>query len=336
MKKNDSFRKIFYQNRTPTTLVGSSVSTSLFRSFVKLLAFTRTDKPHITLIAGDQNNSVLFTSTDKQRQALAYSPYGYSLPAADCPVGFNGELIDRALSAYSLGQGFRYYLQNCGRFNSPDTISPFCILNGYAYCGGDPINSIDPSGHMPLRLDPLIGYKGQPVVVKKQLKLIEQTRSIEQLSPSLRSAPRTKIQAEMIDKSASEMYDKIIKAKVDLKLHDNKIKRARANYNKARYDLHYANGDSRGWKYEKDLNWDRKYYKSELLSLESSREDKRLIKKTKISEAINTHNKLAEELGFDLFNRDKMYPYEYLKDLRGKLDHRERTYSERTILPFRY
>ncbi|WP_397457346.1 RHS repeat-associated core domain-containing protein, partial [Pseudomonas versuta] len=35
------------------------------------------------------------------------------------------------------------------RFHSRDSLSPFGEggLNGYAYCAGDPVNRIDPSGH---------------------------------------------------------------------------------------------------------------------------------------------------------------------------------------------
>jgi len=36
------------------------------------------------------------------------------------------------------------------RFHSPDSFSPFAAggINAYMYCGGDPVNRIDPSGHM--------------------------------------------------------------------------------------------------------------------------------------------------------------------------------------------
>src|SRR5471032_2916159 len=35
------------------------------------------------------------------------------------------------------------------RFNSPDSLSPFWKggVNAYAYCVGDPVNRVDPTGH---------------------------------------------------------------------------------------------------------------------------------------------------------------------------------------------
>lgn len=54
------------------------------------------------------------------------------------------------LASYLLGNGYRAYNPALMRFNSPDNQSPFGEggLNAYAYCAGDPVNSVDPSGHM--------------------------------------------------------------------------------------------------------------------------------------------------------------------------------------------
>lgn len=49
---------------------------------------------------------------------------------------------------YLLGNGYRLYNPILMRFCSPDSFSPFMIMNSYAYCEGDPVNSSDPSGHM--------------------------------------------------------------------------------------------------------------------------------------------------------------------------------------------
>lgn len=54
------------------------------------------------------------------------------------------------MGGYLLGNGYRTYNPALMRFNSPDSLSPFEAggLNPYSYCSGDPINNIDPSGHM--------------------------------------------------------------------------------------------------------------------------------------------------------------------------------------------
>ena len=46
--------------------------------------------------------------------------------------------------------GARYYDPGVGRFISPDPIGYLGGLNLYAYCFGDPVNAVDPSGLTPV------------------------------------------------------------------------------------------------------------------------------------------------------------------------------------------
>ncbi|WP_082888352.1 RHS repeat-associated core domain-containing protein [Pseudomonas sp. p21] len=84
----------------------------------------------------------------------SYTPYGFS-PIRDLApiVQFNGEWHDPRTGSYPLGQGHRSFSSKKGRFISPDQLSPFGKggLNAYAYCAGDPVNHIDPSGRVNLR-----------------------------------------------------------------------------------------------------------------------------------------------------------------------------------------
>lgn len=83
----------------------------------------------------------------------AYTPYGFSLkrPAS---LGFNAQLWDFRSDSYLLGNGYRAYKPGLMRFISPDTLSPFGKggTNAYAYCANDPVNYLDPSGHVVQRI----------------------------------------------------------------------------------------------------------------------------------------------------------------------------------------
>ncbi|MFJ4432970.1 RHS repeat-associated core domain-containing protein [Pseudomonas sp. NPDC089395] len=85
--------------------------------------------------------------------ALAYSPYGYIANQARLVsmLGFNGERYDPLNRLYALGKGYRSYNPALMRFVAPDSLSPFAEggTNAYAYCAGDPINYVDPTGHAP-------------------------------------------------------------------------------------------------------------------------------------------------------------------------------------------
>ncbi|ANN72545.1 RHS repeat-associated core domain-containing protein [Bordetella bronchialis] len=64
--------------------------------------------------------------------------------------GFTGACRDRIAAAYPLGNGYRWHFPALMRFNAPDFYSPFGPggVNSYAYCAADPVNRVDPGGHM--------------------------------------------------------------------------------------------------------------------------------------------------------------------------------------------
>jgi RHS repeat-associated protein len=112
-----------------------------------MLTTTRT---HTDLLVCDRANSVLQRLGAAAPRAFAHSPYGLRTPTADAEpgMGFNGQYLER-YGGYLLGNGYRTYVTQLRRFASPDTLSPFGTggLNAYMYCGGEPINQRDPSGH---------------------------------------------------------------------------------------------------------------------------------------------------------------------------------------------
>jgi RHS repeat-associated protein len=65
-------------------------------------------------------------------------------------TGFTGAYLDPVTCVHPLGNGYRWYLPTLMRFNAPDSLSPFGAggINPYVYCGADPINRSDPTGHM--------------------------------------------------------------------------------------------------------------------------------------------------------------------------------------------
>lgn len=107
------------------------------------------------LLATDQARSVQQVVDDEG--TLAYTSFGYTHDLRLLPmrVAFNGEPPDLLNGHYPLGLGYRRYSSILMRFTSPDSWSPFASggLNSYAYCGADPVNHIDPDGHMPLKVN---------------------------------------------------------------------------------------------------------------------------------------------------------------------------------------
>lgn len=104
----------------------------------------------------------------------AYAPYGYRLPNHYI-LGFNGECLDPVTGFYNLGNGYRGYNHVLMRFNSPDSLSPFAEggFNAYAYCPGDPVNFLDPSGHVIVSLVKMAARRSSlslvPSIVKEMI-----------------------------------------------------------------------------------------------------------------------------------------------------------------------
>lgn len=97
----------------------------------------------------DQKLSVVSVTDDMSTTNTIYSPYGSGDNGAR--IGMNGAMRDITDSSmYQLGNGTRSYIPGLCGFSSADTFAPFLGggINPFKYCGNDPINAMDPSGHI--------------------------------------------------------------------------------------------------------------------------------------------------------------------------------------------
>ncbi|WP_455887941.1 RHS repeat-associated core domain-containing protein [Pseudomonas rustica] len=122
------------------------------------------------LFVTDAANSVVGECSGDQLHDNTYTAYGDS-PDNDQLVGllgFNGEARERALGWSLLGRGYRAYNPGLMRFHSPDTAAPEQAgINPYVYCGGNPVNWRDPSGHFGMRHQTELPYvPPQPLKAK--------------------------------------------------------------------------------------------------------------------------------------------------------------------------
>lgn len=153
MKRHVSSTQYFYQDDKLITVKQDAQSRGIVRALDMLLAEQRAHTQHTSrLLATDGKGSVLQARAEEDDEPHVYSPYGHDPEAFpdQVLVGFNGEHRDVTLEGYLLGNGYRLYSPALMRFCAPDILSPFERggINAYVYCAGDPVNHVDPSGHV--------------------------------------------------------------------------------------------------------------------------------------------------------------------------------------------
>ena len=158
----------FYQkSRLATEIQGAAVRTIVQHEDLLLAQQQHLGKlTETSLLATDQQRSVLQLLDNTVSRSLVYTPYGH-LPADSgltSLLGFNGEHRDPITGHYMLGNGYRAFNPVLMRFNSPDSLSPFGEggINAYAYCEGDPVNHQDPSGHVPTLIFRRLSFSWKP------------------------------------------------------------------------------------------------------------------------------------------------------------------------------
>lgn len=107
------------------------------------------DNTEFCQYVGDHHNTVVATQRNGEIETFTYTPYGFRSLMSNLP-GFNGAQIDPVTGWYFLGNGYRVFNPVLMRFHSPDNWSPFGKggINPYVYCQNDPINRLDPNGHL--------------------------------------------------------------------------------------------------------------------------------------------------------------------------------------------
>lgn len=186
---NASATLLFYAQGKMICQLGER-DTRLMRAGDYLVAQSRVAN---MLLQVEMANTVIAGRVGGHAERQCYSPYGYS-PIRDlAPIAqFNGEWRDAATGDYPLGQGHRLYRSSVGRFVSPDQSSPFGEggLNAYAYCSGDPVNRIDPSGRTnflkSFGLSPKTGLteamkrEGLPLFLKEFIKSAHEAKNAQE------------------------------------------------------------------------------------------------------------------------------------------------------------
>ncbi|RON54159.1 hypothetical protein BK667_11725 [Pseudomonas frederiksbergensis] len=101
----------------------------------------------VRLTGSDGQGSVRLES-DHETRLVSYTAHGNDDGTAQSRVGYAGELRDLESDLYFPGS-YRPYDPVLMLFLAPDSASPLGAggLNRYAYCGGDPVNRVDPDGH---------------------------------------------------------------------------------------------------------------------------------------------------------------------------------------------
>lgn len=146
--------QLYYREGNVVSQYNASIAAS--DDFIKVdnTILARTDSSNSQLYLADFKGTPL-SRLDSQSQVVtdtAFTAFGETSDSA-LPAwspAFNGQVRDPLTGYYHLGSGYRAYNPELMRFNTPDSWSPFGVggINPYVYCRNDPINFVDPTGHI--------------------------------------------------------------------------------------------------------------------------------------------------------------------------------------------
>jgi len=160
-------QNLYFYSPEGLALIKHTGASVLLRAAGRALA--QRDDGHAAIYATDAQGSVM-RLIGHEPCSMNYTAYGYDNDKAGASLlRYSGQRKEPSTGYYLLGSGYRAFISGwVMRFNAPDSLSPFGEggFNAYNYCAGDPINKIDPSGHM---LKALFGRQKQPVQARQNV-----------------------------------------------------------------------------------------------------------------------------------------------------------------------
>ncbi|MHC8388498.1 RHS repeat domain-containing protein [Pseudomonas sp. MDT2-39-1] len=142
-------RRFYAGNQVVNERTTDGAMLTLVRSADAVFAESRLSQSIRTvLLTGTDGQGSVRLESDSENRLVSYTAHGADDENAQSRVGFAGELRDTVTGLYHPGS-YRPYDPELMLFLAPDSASPLGDggLNRYAYCGGDPVNRVDPDGH---------------------------------------------------------------------------------------------------------------------------------------------------------------------------------------------
>ncbi|VVQ00623.1 hypothetical protein PS910_03773 [Pseudomonas fluorescens] len=213
MNKRTGTTLYFYQDNRLYFALGASSRRALFRIQNQALAErqSETGNDSSTILGVDAQGSVVQVQAGQKATTLSYTAFGYSPAAtfANSLAGFDGERPEPITGCYPLGNGYRFYAPSLMRFYAPDNMSPFGHggYHSYLYCGADPVNFVDRTGHMRTSLSGRFNPITPSISVRKTI--VRHKRTLETVK---KQASESRAAANAATELASQNYDTIIVA----------------------------------------------------------------------------------------------------------------------------